>query len=250
MNGFKVFVVAAVGALAMLALPAVAAAKDRNHDHIPDRWEVRHHLSLHRNQARLDQDHDHLRNRAEFLAGDNPRNPDTDNDGIMDGEENAGTIQSFDQETGKLTISLFGGETISGMVDEGTEIECDHQSASASSEGDGSSSDGEEQSGDNGENEGEDSGDHQGEEAGDDNGEEQGEEAGDDNGENQGEDHGGEPGEDDQGEDHGGEPGEGDQGGNEGNCTTADLTEGAVVKEADLHVSNGQAVFEKVELAG
>jgi hypothetical protein len=222
MNGFKVFVVAAVGALAMLALPAVAAAKDRNHDHIPDRWEVRHHLSLHRNQARLDQDHDHLRNRAEFLAGDNPRNPDTDNDGIMDGEENAGTIQSFDQETGKLTISLFGGETISGMVDEG----------------------------DNGENEGEDSGDHQGEEAGDDNGEEQGEEAGDDNGENQGEDHGGEPGEGDQGEDHGGEPGEGDQGGNEGNCTTADLTEGAVVKEADLHVSNGQAVFEKVELAG
>jgi hypothetical protein len=168
----------------------------------------------------------------------------------MDGEENAGTIQSFDQETGKLTISLFGGETISGMVDEGIEIECDHQSASASSKGDGSSSDGEEQSGDNGENEGEDSGDHQGEEAGDDNGEEQGEEAGDDNGENQGEDHGGEPGEGDQGEDHGGEPGEGDQGGNEGNCTTADLTEGAVVKEADLHVSNGQAVFEKVELAG
>ena len=69
MNGLKVLLVAALGALAMLALPAVAGAKDRNHDRIPDRWEKRHHLSLHRNQARRDQDRDHLRNRAEFLAG-------------------------------------------------------------------------------------------------------------------------------------------------------------------------------------
>ena len=45
------------------------------------------------------------------------------------------------------------------------------------------------------------------------------------------------PASDNQGEDH-------------GNCTTADLTEGAVVNEAELHLSNGQAVFEKVELAG
>ena len=37
---------AALGALALLALPSVAAAKDRNHDRIPDRWEKRHHLSL------------------------------------------------------------------------------------------------------------------------------------------------------------------------------------------------------------
>ena len=245
----KVVVVAALGALAMLALPALAAAKDRNHDHIPDRWEKRHHLSLHRNQAHLDQDRDHLTNRAEFLAGDNPRDADTDNDGVMDGEENAGTIQSFDQETGKLTIALFGGDTISGLVTEGTEIECgNHSSASTSSEGDGSSSDTEGQSGDDesegtGENEGEDSGEHHGEEAGDDNGEDQGEEAGDDNGEQAG---------DDQGEDHGGEQGEGTDGpgAQHGNCTAADLTEGAVVKEANLHVSNGQAVFEKVELAG
>ena len=54
----------------------------------------------------------------------------------------------------------------------------------------------------------------------------------------------------DQGEDHGGEPGEDDQGENNGNCTAADLTEGAVVKEAELRISNGQAVFEKVELPG
>jgi hypothetical protein len=240
MNGFKVFVVAALGALAMLALPAVAAAKDRNHDRIPDRWEKRHHLSLHRNQARMDQDRDHLRNRAEFLAGDNPRDADTDDDGVMDGNENAGTIQSFNQETGKLTISLFGGDTISGLVTEGTEVECDDHSASVSSEGDGSSSDHEEQSGDD---EGEESGDNEGE----DSGEHHGEEAGDDD---QGEDHG-ESGDDDQGEDHGGETGENDGPGEQhGNCTAADLTEGAVVKEAELSLSNGQAVFEKVELAG
>src|SRR3954447_1337419 len=81
----------ALGALALLALPGLAAAKDRNHDRIPDRWEKRHHLSLKVNQARHDQDRDQLRNLAEFRAGDNPRDRDTDDDGVMDGEENAGT---------------------------------------------------------------------------------------------------------------------------------------------------------------
>ncbi len=82
----------------MLALPSVAAAKDRNHDRIPDRWEKRHRLSLNVNQARRDQDGDQLRNRGEFLAGDNPRKADSDGDGITDGEENAGTIASFDTD--------------------------------------------------------------------------------------------------------------------------------------------------------
>ena len=176
------------------------------------------------------------------MAGDNPRDADTDNDGVEDGDENAGTIQSFDQETGKLTVALFGGDTISGVVNEGTEIECDgHGDATTSNEGDGTSSGHDEQSGDDegehsGDNEGDDSEEHHGEEPGDDNGEE----AGDDD---QGEDHGGQP-----GEGHDGEPGDDNQGEDHGNCTTADLTEGAVVTEAELHLSNGQAVFEKVEL--
>jgi hypothetical protein len=122
---------AATCLLAILALPSAAAAKDRNHDRIPDRWEKRHHLSLRVNQARHDQDRDGLRNRAEFMAGDNPLDPDTDDDGVPDGEENAGKIASFDAATGKLTIDLFGGETISGAVTEETEIECE-DSASAS----------------------------------------------------------------------------------------------------------------------
>jgi len=122
-------VAAALGALALLALPSVAAAKDRNHDRIPDRWEKRHRLSLEVNQARRDQDRDGLRNRAEFLAGDNPRQADSDGDGVPDSEENAGTIQSFDAGSGKLVISLFGGETLSGLVTAETEIKCERELA-------------------------------------------------------------------------------------------------------------------------
>jgi len=97
-------------ALAVLAfalftiLAGPAAARDRNHDRIPDRWEKRHHLSLKVNQAKRDQDRDGLRNRAEFRAGLDPRDDDSDDDGLEDGDENAGTIQSFNAATGRLTI--------------------------------------------------------------------------------------------------------------------------------------------------
>jgi hypothetical protein len=187
-NTLKIALVTALGALAVLALPAAAAAKDRNHDRIPDRWEKRHHLSLAVNQAGRDQDGDRLPNRGEFLAGDNPRNDDSDGDGIPDGEENAGKIQSFDPASGRLVIALFGEETVSGLVTEATEIECGHSSASASDMGSG-----------------------------------------------------GDEGEDGPGEHEGSE---------DGGCTTADLTEGAVVKEAELELEHGSATFEKVELAG
>jgi hypothetical protein len=151
------FLLVAIGVLAMLAVPSVAAAKqrDRNHDGIPDRWEKRHRLSTRVNQARRDQDRDHLRNRAEFLAGTDPRNADSDGDGLPDGEENAGTIASFDATSGKLVIDVFGGETVSGLVTEETEIECRGQKDGASSSDSG---DGEEGSDD----------DPQGEEPGDD----------------------------------------------------------------------------------
>jgi hypothetical protein len=236
----------ALGALALLAMPALAAAKDRNHDHIPDKWEKRHHLSLKVNQAHKNQDGDALRNRAEFLAGDNPRDADSNDDGVMDGEDNAGTIASFDAETGKLTINLFGGETVSGLVDQGTEIKCeDHMGASISSDGSGS---GEEEAGDDngGETEQAEPGDDNGgeEEAGDDNGGQGEEEPGDDRGgEQAGADNSG-PGSENSG------PGRGDDEDTAGNCTTADLVPGAVIQEAELKVANGQATFEKVELSG
>ena len=96
----------AVGIL-MLSLPGIAAAKDRNHDRIPDRWEKRHGLSVKVNQAHRDQDRDKLVNRKEFQAGDDPLDPDSDGDGTPDGQEGAGTIASFDGTT--LTINLFNG---------------------------------------------------------------------------------------------------------------------------------------------
>ncbi|HEX5527433.1 MAG TPA: hypothetical protein VFX44_09615 [Solirubrobacterales bacterium] len=215
----------ALGALvAFLAMPSLAAAKDRNHDHIPDRWEKKNHLSTKVNQARRDQDRDHLNNRQEFLAGDNPHSKDSNHDGVMDGEENAGTIASFDEETGKLTINLFGGETLSGFVTEETEIQCDdHSGAGASASSEDNS--GEEES-----------------EPGDDNG---GEEEVDDNG-GQGEE---EPGDDNGGEESD-NSGPGNGGEEHGNCTTAALTPGAVVQEAELKVESGKATFEKVELSG
>jgi hypothetical protein len=140
-----------LGVLALLALPGLAAAKDRNHDHISDRWEKRHHLSLRVNQAARDQDRDHLDNRGEFKAGDNPRDEDTDNDGVTDGEENAGTIAAFDPATGKLTINLFGGDTVSGLVTDETRIrcghECDHNNDRNDDSGASASSNGEDNSG-------------------------------------------------------------------------------------------------------
>ena len=207
-----IFMAAALGALAMLALPGIAAAKDGNHDRIPDRWEKRHHLSLEVKQTHRDQDRDHLRNRAEFLAGDDPRDRDSDDDGVVDGEENAGTIQSFDAETGRLVIDLFGAETVSGLVTAETEIECEHEHTTASASHEGEDTSGEE-------------------------------EHGDEHGEEHGED---EPGDDDG--DHSGPGGSEDDNGGGAVCTAADLVPGAVVQEAELKIANGTATFEEVEL--
>jgi hypothetical protein len=215
---------AALGALALLALPSVAAAKDRNNDRIPDRWEKRHDLSLKVKQTTRDQDRDHLRNRAEFLSGNDPRDRDSDDDGVMDDDENAGTIASFDPASGRLVIDLFGGDSVAGIVNGATRIDCDededhHSDASASHEGEDNSG----------------PSDNSG--PGSDN-------SGPDDQANEPEDHqGDQPGDDQQGEDHQGRD-------DEANCTTAALVEGAVVEEAELELANGVATFEEVELAG
>jgi hypothetical protein len=224
---------ALIGALAMLALPAVAAAKDGNHDRIPDRWEKRHHLSTTVNQALRDQDRDHLRNRAEFLAGDNPRDRDSDNDGVTDGEENAGTITSFDAATGRLTISLFGGDSISGLVTDRTQIKCEDEHSPDLTV---RARHGEEELGD-------DRGGH-GEEPGDDNGGAVGDDRdnsgpGSNGGNNSG-----------PGSSHSGRgPSGHDDNGTGANCTTSDLIVGATVEEAELELEHGVATFDEVELA-
>jgi hypothetical protein len=116
---------AALAALLAFAPGAMAHSwrGDRNHDRLPDRWERAHHLSLKVNQAKRDQDRDGLRNRGEFLAGDNPRDADSDDDGIDDGQEKAGTVVSF--TGGVLTVHLFNGDDVKGTVDDNTEIECE-----------------------------------------------------------------------------------------------------------------------------
>ncbi|HEX3734708.1 MAG TPA: hypothetical protein VHU86_06080 [Solirubrobacterales bacterium] len=220
----------ALGVLALLALPSLAAAKDRNHDRIPDRWEKRHHLSLKVNQDRRDQDGDHLDNRGEFQAGDNPRNDDSDGDGVMDGNENAGTITSYDATTGKLTIALYGGETVTGLITEGTRINCGCDHGKGSGDDSGTAS----RPGEPGDDHGSQAGPPPPPPASGPPGQ------GDDENDNP-------PG-------HDGTPPGASEGPGQGadhpaaNCTTADLVTGAVVKEAELELEHGTATFSEVDL--
>jgi hypothetical protein len=212
--------VALLGTFALLALPGAAAAKDGNHDRIPDQWEKRHHLSTTVNQAQRDQDRDHLRNRAEFLAGDSPRDRDSDDDGVIDGDENAGMIQSFDTTSGRLVISLFGGDTVSGLVTDQTRIKCEDEHSPDTT---ARARHGEEEPGD-------DNGGHDDEPNGDNN---------DDDGDNSG-----------PGSSHSGRgPSGHDDDGTGANCTASDLIVGTTVEEAELELEHGVATFEEVELA-
>lgn len=228
---------------ALLLIPAAAQARgahhnsasasDRNRDRIPDRWERHHRLSLRVKQTKLDQDRDGLNNLGEFKAGTNPRDRDTDDDGVRDGaehrfgmnprdddsdndgredgHENAGTVQSF--TGGVLTIALASGGTVSGRVVDGTtEIECRSATptATATRHGDDDAA-GDDRSGPS---------DNSG--------------PGSDN-----------SGRDDDGDDDDENEEENE---NEGNCTSAALTPGTVVREAELQASDGGAVFREVEL--
>jgi hypothetical protein len=136
-----------------------AAAKDRNGDRIPDRWEKRFHLSLKVDQANKDQDRDKVDNRNEFEEGTNPRDVDSDNDGRRDGKEDAdhdglnnhnedvsanqpddrdtdndgmedgdeviGTIASFQDPV--LTIDLLNDGSVTGNVTADTRIKCENE---------------------------------------------------------------------------------------------------------------------------
>jgi hypothetical protein len=151
---------AAFAALLAFAPGAMAHSwrGDRNHDRLPDRWERANHLSLKVNQAKRDQDHDGLRNRAEFMAGDNPRDDDSDNDGIEDGQEKAGTITSF--TNGVLIVHLFNGDDVKGTVDDNTEIECEHgDEARAADDGPGDDDGGDDHGDRSGPGHGDDEGD-------------------------------------------------------------------------------------------
>ncbi|MDQ6750349.1 MAG: hypothetical protein M3Z33_06320 [Actinomycetota bacterium] len=192
-----------------------SARVDRNHDRISDRWECKHHLSLSVNQARRDQDRDGLNNRGEFQAGDDPRDADTDNDGVRDGAEHTGTIAgAVDATTGLLTINLAGGGTVTAKVVAGvTRVKCENEhgtTARASRHGASNAGPGSVNSG---------------------RGSDDGREAADDHGDGAREN---EPG-DDRGND------------NAAACSTA-LTAGLTVREAKIEVTSAGPVFEEIEL--
>jgi hypothetical protein len=228
------FVVAALAVL--FTAGSAAAAGDKNRDGIPDKWEKQNHLSLAVNQAPKDQDHDGLSNAGEFRDRTNPRDADTDNDGVKDGKDGdnhdgdnpgqvteppapptngdglpggndqAGTVASY--EDGVLTIEMFKGGTVSGRVTSDTRFRCTPPPGGATHSSEPASG-----------------GDHPGTEPGDDPGTTNpGDEPGDTN-------PGDEPGDTEPGD----EPGDGDHNPDgETPCGTADLVAGMLVHEANL----------------
>lgn len=129
--------------IALAAVPAVAAAHqssgktkkhrkhsrhatkaDRNRDGLPDSWEKKFGLSLKVDQSGRDQDRDGLNNAQEFKVGTSPCDRDSDDDGVADKNEQAGTIASFDTATQVLTINLVAGGTVTGKVTADTEFAC------------------------------------------------------------------------------------------------------------------------------
>jgi hypothetical protein len=166
-----------LGAVALLAVSGVAAAKDRNGND---------------NGGHHGRDH-HGRHHHQFEM------------------KESGTISSFDASTGKLTIALLDGGTVTGLVTDNTEIKC--EGVDNRGPGNGGQV-----------------------EPGDDHGGRGEPEPGDDNG-----------GQNEPGDDHGGEViGKGEPG--EATCSTASLVPGAIVGEAELRLEGGSAVFEEIEL--
>jgi hypothetical protein len=167
----KLIVVAALGALVVGSLAGLALAKDGSH-HSGERHHGHHHRHHHGAPA--------------------------------------GTIASFDADTGTLTIALTGGDSVSGLVTNRTRIRCEDEHSPDITQL------------------------HRGED-----------ESGDDRG-GHGEE---EPGDDPSDGDRSGQgPSGHDDNGSGANCTTADLIAGTVVDHAELELEHGSATFDEVEL--
>jgi len=238
MRLFKALITVAIAA-ALLVAPAgvLAKSRDRDHDGMSDKWEKKHHLNTHANDARKDPDRDHLSNRSEFRHHTNPRKADTDNDGIKDGDELrddtnprkddsdddgvldadeiSGTIVSFQNNVLTIQLAGAGAGKVSGTVNNATRVECDDDENDDAQDTTADESD-------------------HGRDGRDDNSGPGSTSGGSDDGANHdaGDD-------DDQGENE-----------DEGNCTAADLKQGARVHEAELtKAADGSNVFTKIELA-
>jgi len=233
----------AAAAAAALALPAVGAGAgartpDRDHDHMPDRWERAHGLKVARDDARRDRDRDGLRNLAEYRAGLDPRDADTDDDGVLDGAEDAGTIVSF--TGGVLVIKTFGGESLTGRVTDHTEVACE-QGSQASLRSGGHDEDNDRRGRGRGRGRGSDDA-HAGDDEGDE-GDEGDEHAGTGTTGATGPTGTGGP-----GQRHDNDDGQSEDAAND-DCGIAALVAGAHVDEAKLAVTRAGRVWREVELA-
>jgi hypothetical protein len=219
----KILILAFVAAFAALGTASVAGAsksRDRDRDKLPDKWEKKYKLSTKSKATpRQDNDGDGLNNRGEFQVGDNPRDADTDNDGVEDGNENSGTIESFDPATGKLVITLAPNGRLEGKVDATTEIECDKPGTTPPATTSSRDDEGDDDSGPSSPNSGPGSPNSGPGSPGDN-----------------------EPGDDERDGDNNNDDANDDE---NGNCTTADLKPGAKVDEAEI---GGNGIFKKVEL--
>ena len=107
--------------------------EDRDHDRVDNGNESHQRTLPNRRDSdrdgisdgREDADGDALDNADEDDTGNDPVNPDSDDDGISDGDENAGEVVSFDGTV--LTIRLYGGDIVKGVVNSETEIYCDDE---------------------------------------------------------------------------------------------------------------------------
>ena len=152
----------AIAAAGITGVATAGPGGDRNRDRNPDRWEKAHNLSLKVNQAGRDQDRDGLKNLTEYRAGTDPRDADSDDDGVRDrledrdkdglcngdeqrsgtrpdrsdsdrdgrddGDEHgrlevSGTVVSFDAASGALVIQRAGKDPVTVTVDDDTRFD-------------------------------------------------------------------------------------------------------------------------------
>jgi len=240
------------------------ASEDPDHDGVDNDNELREHTdplkadTNHngRKDGLEDPDHDRLNNHGEDQAGDDPIDPDSNNDGVKDGDENAGTIVGWDGTT--LAVKLFAGGTLTGVVDDATDISCDSPEGDGSGDGSGDFGSGDSGAGDSGSGSG-DPGSGSGP-GGDETPSDarrarigldgilggRGADSGDDS--NAGDATGSL-------DDNPGSGASGDGGDSTGadssgaDCTTADLAVGVVVHEASITASASGAVFDSLDLA-
>lgn len=80
--------------LTLIPGSALAGGRDSDGDGMPNRWETTNGLNPHKANADGNPDHDSLRNLGEFHNDTDPKDEDSDDDGIDDGDE----VKEFDTD--------------------------------------------------------------------------------------------------------------------------------------------------------